>query len=534
VQKTNRARGEASTVSPLPMASRSIDRRETAELGELASLWLETSSRAAGEPLRDDTRAEVAVIGAGITGLTTALLLAREGADVVVLEARFVGAGTTGYTSAKLSSLHGLTYARLIATLGEERARLYGDANQAGIERVVSLAAELGIECDLRRKDNLTYTEVDEDVPRVEGEVEAAARLGLPASLAEPGDLPFEVRAAVRFAEQAELHPTKYLHGLAAALRDAGVEIFERTSAVDVDGRGPVRVRTQTDATVTADHVVVATGVPFLDRGLYFARTHAERSYMLAAQLDDGLPADMYLSTETPAHSIRGHELADGRRFLLVGGESHKTGQAETSERYARLLRYARERFGLERVDYRWATQDYMPADGVPFVGRVHPLGGEIYVATGYRKWGLAMANAAAELIADLIARRANRWSELLDPARLRLRASLGSLAKENANVGFHFFADRLHRGSEAGIAPGEGRVVGSGLGQRAVYRDESGVLHRLSARCTHLGCIVSFNDAERTWDCPCHGSRFDARGEVIQGPAVRGLTPEPTAARSG
>jgi glycine/D-amino acid oxidase-like deaminating enzyme/nitrite reductase/ring-hydroxylating ferredoxin subunit len=495
--------------------------------GELGSLWLEGPEQPVRPALEVDARAEVVVLGAGITGLTAALNLARRGADVVVLEGRFVGAGTTGYTSAKLTSLHGLTYAKLISSLGPELARLYGDANQTGLERVFGLADELGIECDLRRTDNFTYAESDTDNGAIDAEVEAALRLGLPAALAEHHELPFELRSAIRFADQGLFHPVAYLRGLAAAVEEAGSRIFERTMAVEVHGRGPLRVGTRPGPTVSADHVVVATGMPFLDRGLYFARTHAERSYMLAAEVDDP-PTGMYLSTEQPAHSIRGHELSDGRRFLLLGGESHKAGQADAAERYRRLASYARNRFGVERIHRRWATQDQMPVDGVPFVGRVHPLGGEIYVATGYRKWGLAMGTSAAELITDLIERRHNPWAELLNPARLRPVASAGAALKENANAGFHFFADRVRRrASESDLAPGEGRVVGDRLAQRAVYRDESGTLHRLSARCTHLGCIVAWNGAERSWDCPCHGSRFDALGEVIQGPAVHPLERE-------
>jgi glycine/D-amino acid oxidase-like deaminating enzyme/nitrite reductase/ring-hydroxylating ferredoxin subunit len=503
---------------------RNRDQDNEGGMPNLVSLWLDSVDRTQRPPLGSDLHADVCVIGAGITGLSAALELARGGMRVVVLEGRFVGAGATGFTTAKLSSLHGLTYDRLERELGEDAARVYGQANERGIERAFELAAEHGIDCDLRRKPNLTYTESADERPRIEAEASAARRAGLPASVVQETDLPFPVAAAVRFAKQAEFHPLKFLAGVALALEAAGSQLYENTFAVAVDAGSPCRVRTDRGRTVTADSVVVATHLPFLDRGLYFARCHPERSYVVAAPYSgDGAAAGMYLSTESPAHSIRTHALGE-QNWLLVGGESHKTGQADAASRYARLTAWARERFGVEPV-MRWATQDQMPADGVPYVGPVDPVSSNVYVATGFRKWGLAMGIASAELLAAWIHGREHPWRRLFDTSRLRLKSAAGSLAKENANVALRFFGDRLvKRADVESIEPGEGRIVGDGLGQRAVYRDEAGELHALSARCTHLGCIVNWNSGEGTWDCPCHGSRFGVHGEVVMGPAVRPL----------
>jgi glycine/D-amino acid oxidase-like deaminating enzyme len=413
-------------------------------------------------------------------GLTTALLLEREGMDVVVLEMRRAAAGATGYNTAKLSSLHGLTYTRLEGSLGRDAARLYGNANEAGIARVFELADELGIDCDLARKPNYTYSEDAAEVDDLREEARIAAELGLPASYVEELDLPFGVAGAVRFDDQAEFHPVKYADGLAAALRGP---VHEGTL---VTGLGSGGVDTAVGHSVRANHVVVATHLSFLDRGLYFARCHPERSYVVAGHVAGSTPAGMYLSTESPAHSIRAHG-----QWLLVGGESHKTGQADASERYERLAAWARERFGLE-PELRWATQDHMPVDGVPYVGRHDPLSGDVWVATGLRKWGLAMGTAAAELLTAHIAGREHPWTPLFDPKRLRPRASGPDFVKENANVAFHFVADRVAK--------------------------------RGNPRCTHLGCLLDWNASEETWDCPCHGSRFSASGAVIEGPAVRPL----------
>ncbi len=445
----------------------------------LRSLWLEGRDVAARPPLEHDISVDVAVVGAGIVGLTTALLLEREGLDVAVLEMRRVASGATGYTTAKLSSLHGLTYSRLKRTLGTESARAYGDANEAGIACVFELAEELGIDCDLRRKPNYTYTEDSSEADTVREEAEVARGLGLPATYVEETDLPFPVAGAVRFDDQAEFHPVKYVDGIAAALRGP---LHEHTRVTGIDSG---RLTTADGPRVRAGHVVVATHLSFLDRGLYFARCHPERSYVVAGRVSEA-PAGMYLSTESPAHSIRAHG-----EWLLVGGESHKTGQADAAERYERLGGWARERFGLE-PELRWSTQDQMPVDGVPYVGRHDPLSSNLWVATGFRKWGLAMGTAAAELLAAQIAGREHAWAELFDPNRVRALAGGPTFAKENANVAFHFMADR--------------------------------VLKRGAPRCTHLGCLLDWNGAEETWDCPCHGSRFAATGEVIEGPAVHPL----------
>jgi glycine/D-amino acid oxidase-like deaminating enzyme/nitrite reductase/ring-hydroxylating ferredoxin subunit len=479
----------------------------------LGSLWFQGATRPSRPPLDRDLTVDVAVLGGGIVGLTTALLLEREGLRVALLEARHVGAGASGFNTAKLTSLQGLTYSNLTGKLGQDAARTYAEANEAGIVRVFELAEQLGIDCDLRRKPNFTYTESPDGRQDIQAEAEAARGAGLPAQYVDEVDLPFEVAAAVRLDEQAEFHPVKYLEGLARALEGP---LHEGTMATGV---GSGRVDTAGGASVTAEHVVVATHLSFLDRGLYFARCHPERSYVVAARTQQP-PGGMYLSTEQPAHSIRAHG-----DWLLVGGESHKTGQADAAERYARLATWARERFGIE-PELRWATQDQMPVDGVPYVGRHDPLSSGVWVATGFRKWGLAMGTAAAELLTAQIAGREHRWASLFDPQRLRPKASAVSFAKENSNVAVRFFGDRvIKRASPEEIAPGEGRIVGAGLGQRAVYRDDDGALHELSARCTHLGCIVNWNSGERTWDCPCHGSRFAATGEVIEGPAVRPLT---------
>jgi glycine/D-amino acid oxidase-like deaminating enzyme/nitrite reductase/ring-hydroxylating ferredoxin subunit len=495
--------------------------------GKPASLWIETAPAPPRPRLEGELKVDLGVIGGGITGVTAALLARRAGATVALLEAGRIGGGVTGYTTAKVSSLHGLSYARLTSRFGEEGARAYGEANEAGLERIAHFVSELEIDCDFERRPNYTYGISPSDRGNVEDEVEAARNVGLPASFVESVDLPFPTSGAVRFTDQAQFHPRRYVLALADQIAEPGSHVFENSRVHSVDDGSPCVLRTGAGV-LKAEQVIVATHMPMLDRGLYFARVHPERSYVLAARIRSRLPEAMYLSTEKPAHSIRAHPVDEGH-VLLIGGESHKTGQSDTTERYRALERWAREHFDVERFDYRWATQDNMPADGMPFIGKLWPFSSRLHTATGFRKWGLALGTAAAMMLTDAVGGRQNRWAEAFDPMRLELRASAGELMKENADVAVRFFGDRLKRPSAAGLTPGEGKIVRDGLGQTAAYRDDEGRLHELSARCTHLGCIVAWNSAERTWDCPCHGSRFDHRGAVIQGPAVEPLKPKGT-----
>jgi Rieske Fe-S protein len=294
------------------------------------------------------------------------------------------------------------------------------------------------------------------------------------------------------------------------------------------DGR-PCRVDTERGS-ITADQVVVATHFPFPDRGLFFARMHPERSYCIAAPFEGEPPDGMFISASQPTRSIRAHPGGDGE-LLIVGGESHKVGLggSPTSDRYRTLDEFAHSHFPLGETRYRWSTQDNMPIDGLPFVGKLTPRSRATWTATGFRKWGLAMAPAAATIIRDGIFGRSNPWQQTFDSNRLNAAVAAPELAKENANVAFHFFADRLTRRAAddvSDLAPGEGKVVSRDGRQVAVSRGEDGTLHALSARCPHLFCIVNWNDAERSWDCPCHGSRFAQDGSVLQGPAVRPLEP--------
>lgn len=482
--------------------------------GRAVSLWIATAGATGYPPLTADVEVDVAVIGAGIAGLTTALALKRAGQRVAVLEAARVGTGVTGHTTGKVTSLHRLVYTELTRSHGAGTARVYGEANQAAVAHVARVVAEEEIECDFGSVANYTYAETDTTLPLVREEAELAARLGLPAAFTTEVPLPFGVKGAVRFDGQAQLHAVKYLQGLARAVHGGGSAVFEESFAQAFHDGSPAVVDTGMGS-VRAREVVVATNTPFGDQGAFGARCYPHRSYLVASRTEGQGPDGTFISVDEPMRSILSIDV-DGWHYVLVGGEGHRVPAAgDTTERYRRLAAFSRDRLGTGDVAFRWSTQDAMPVDGLPYVGRMSADVSHIFVITGLRKWGLTNGTAAALMLTDILSGRQNEWASAFDSTRPAPR-SAPMESREGAS------------GAEAagGPKPGEGTVVDIAGEKTAVYVDPAGGVHALSAVCTHLGCTVEFNAADLTWDCPCHGSRFAVDGAVIQGPATRNLAP--------
>jgi glycine/D-amino acid oxidase-like deaminating enzyme/nitrite reductase/ring-hydroxylating ferredoxin subunit len=495
------------------------------------SVWIGTGPDQPSYPtLSVQVQADAVVIGGGIVGITTALLLAEGGVDVVLLEANRLARGVSGHTTAKLSSQHGLIYDTLRSRFGTEDARAYGQANQAALEWIARRVRNEGIDCDFRRRPSYTYVTSDSKRSQVEAEARAAAEAGLPATFVEEAPLPYPTAAAVRFDDQAEFHVRKYLLPLAERLSERGGRIFENGQAVEVDADKPCVVKTP-GGRVSADRVVVATHFPFLDRSLAFARIQPQRSYAIVCRIAGSPPAGMFISGDSPTRSVRAVPL-DGEELLLIGGEGHKTGTGgDTREHYHRLEEFARDHWEVDSVEFRWSSQDNTTLDGLPYVGRMIPGNDRVLMATGFAKWGMTNGTAAALVLADLVRGRDNAWAELFDPSRITPLASAPTLLKENAQVGMRFVGDRVTKPGTRSLeqlARGEGDIVRLDGEKVAGYRDEDGELIAVSPRCTHLGCQVNWNAAERSWDCPCHGSRFAPGGEVLHGPAVHRLERKP------
>jgi glycine/D-amino acid oxidase-like deaminating enzyme/nitrite reductase/ring-hydroxylating ferredoxin subunit len=478
------------------------------------SLWLATAPAPARRASSLPSEADVVVLGAGIAGLTTAHLLAEAGRSVLVLEANEVAAGVSGNTTAKVTAQHALIYDRL----GPPTAVRYGASQLAALDFIARTAQH--IDCDFERADSHVYSTDPGRRDTLRKEADAAAAAGLPATFLDGVDLPVGAAGAVRFSGQAQFHPRRWLLGLVALIESAGGTIIEGVRATGVSEGARAIVRTTAGA-VRAKDVVVATHFPIFDRGLYFARLDPVRDLVIAGPAPSDVPG-MYLDADTH-HSVRTAPV-DGTRYLVVGGEHYRVGDhVDVAGRYERLAAWAGEKLGLTDIRYRWSAHDLSTLDGVPYVGRYHPRAKNLWVATGFGQWGMTGGVAAGLLLRDLVRGEPNDAADVFDPNRFSLRA-VGSLVANNATVAKFLAGDHvraLRAPALSDLPAGEATVTRQGASMVAAYRDDSGALHAVHARCTHLGCLVAFNNAERTWDCPCHGSRFDVDGAVIQGPAV-------------
>lgn len=488
------------------------------------SLWHGTERAATPPPLDGNMRREVAVVGGGITGLTTAVLLAEAGLDVVVLEARHVAAGTTGGTTGKLTSQHGMIYADLVDRHGPDVARAYGIANETAIAQVHDLCRRHDITADLASEDSHLYVDVDDDIDPLLREADVARQLGLPAEWVESTSLPFPVAGALRFTGQARLHAVRYCNGLVRALQSLGGQLHGGTRVTSVEEQGETVQVTTNHGVVTADHVVLATLAPITDRGFEFARLRPSRSYGIAARVDGPVPDGMYMSVGQPTRSISHHRDGDDQ-YVVVVGQSHETGHASGAGNDDALADFARRHFDVRDIPFRWSAQDFVPDDRLPFVGTTG-FADRIHVATGFQKWGLTNAMVAARLLVDLVTGADNVLADVLSPTRASIAASARSFVAHNLDVAKRFVGDRVvpQAGHVDDIPPGGGATVRVDGRMTAISRDEDGHTTALSATCTHLGCIVQWNVPERSWDCPCHGSRFSPTGEVITGPATQPL----------
>lgn len=492
------------------------------------SYWVDSTLPTDDPVLDGDASTGICVIGGGIVGVTTAWLLRMHGHDVVLIDMHQIGQGVTGYTTGKVTSGHNLIYAKLADDHGPATAARYALVNQTALGWMRGLVAEHDIDCDWEARDNFVYVTDPERLRDVEAEVVAATAAGLPVHYVSELDLPFPIAGAIRLEDQAQFHARKYLLRLAQMFRDAGGEIYERTRATKIREGDPCVVETKTGQ-ISCEAVVCATHYPFTDRSLLFARVHPKRSYAVTAPLQGQAPAGMFISADEPTRSIR--TIPDGEETLLmVGGEGHPVGQeTNTGACFERLEGWMTKHFEVGEVTHRWSAQDGVTVDSLPYVGRAWRTSSKVFLATGFGKWGFTLGTAAAHILSDLAVGEENEHASLFDPGRLTIKASAQRFANENAKVGIHFVGDRIRHPQSGGfedLGPGNAAVRGVGKDQVAAYRDENGRLHQVSATCTHLGCIVRWNDAERTWDCPCHGSRFAPSGEVIEGPAVRDLPP--------
>jgi glycine/D-amino acid oxidase-like deaminating enzyme/nitrite reductase/ring-hydroxylating ferredoxin subunit len=469
---------------------------------------------------------DVVIIGAGITGLTTALMLQQQGKKCIILEGHSIGFGTTGGTTAHINTFYDTAYYQVEKDFGEEGARIFADAAKESISIVQDLVNQYNIPCDFECKDGILYSETEEETKELIQELEASRRAGVDVVEVRDNGVPIPFEFAVLYKDQAQFHPMKYCYGLAKAFLALGGVILESAFVRNTRRDGDIHIAEIDGSEIQGLNLVHATHMP---SGLtvFDVECAPYRSYVLGIRLKNGdYPKDMVYDMKDPYHYIRTHVI-DGQSYLILGGADHKTAHEDPEAAFQDLEAYARKYYYVESIDYKWSAQYYESVDGLPFIGTMPASDGHVFVATGYNGNGMILGTISGKVISDAILNKENPYAELFSPARIKPVAGFQDFIKENADVAYRFFADRI--GTEdldtfAHLPLNTGEVVDYKGKQLAVYKDEAGKVTVLSPTCTHAGCIVKFNPVEKSWDCPCHGGRYNLEGQVLCGPPRKNL----------
>ncbi|AQW26070.1 FAD-dependent oxidoreductase [Clostridium perfringens] len=476
----------------------------------MKSVWSESCKFRKREALNKDIKTDVLVIGAGIAGILTAYMLKQKGREVVLIDAAEIASGNTKNTTAKITSQHDLIYSKLIAEFGEEKARQYAKANELAIKKYKEIIEDKRIECDFEEKPAYVYSLNEVDV--LKEEVEAAKKLGIDAEFVQEANLPFKINGAVKFNNQAQFNPLKFLKGISNEL-----VIYENTRALEIKENLVVT----SGGNITAKNIVVATHYPIMNApGYYFMKMHQERSYVLALENTSEIDG-MYIDLNKEGYSFRTYN-----NLLLLGGISHRTGENEEGGSYDELRKVVKKLYPKAKEKYYWSAQDCMTIDGIPYIGRYSNETPNIYVATGFNKWGMTSSMVSAMIISDMILEKENDFSEIFSPRRFDLSLSINNIANDLIETAKNFIAQKVYIPSSEieHIKNGHGGIIEYNGDKVGVYKDKEGKEFFVSTKCTHLGCQLSWNADELTWDCPCHGSRFDYKGRLIGSPATKDL----------
>lgn len=476
----------------------------------MESVWSESCRIRKREVLSKDIKTDILIIGAGITGILTAYMLKQKGKDVILIDAAEVASGNTKNTTAKITSQHGLIYHKLISEFGEEKARQYAKANELAIKKYKEIIEERKIECDFEEKSAYIYSL--NDIESIKEEVRAANKIGINAEFVEKIKLPFEIKGAIRFSNQAQFNPLKFLKDIAKDLI-----IYENTRAIEIKENLVIT----NNGNIMANHIVVATHYPIMNTpGYYFLRMHQERAHVIALENVRDIDG-MYIDANNDGYSFRNY-----KDLLLLGGVKQRTGENEEGGNYNKLREAAKKLYPKAKEKYYWSAQDCMTIDGIPYIGKYSDETPNTYVATGFNKWGMTSSMVSAMIISDMILENKNDFSDIFSPKRFDLSLSISNIAKDISETTKNFIAQKIYipsskiehiKNGHAGIVEYNGEKVG-------VYKNNEGKEFVVSTKCSHLGCQLNWNADELTWDCPCHGSRFDYKGRLIGSPATKDL----------
>ena len=491
------------------------------------SLWIETTKNQLHlKSLTQNLETEVCIIGAGLFGLTTAYYLTKQGKKVVVIEKDDIGEKVSGNTTGKITSQHGLFYSHLIDDYGIDYAQKYLEVNEKAIQNIKEIIDTEQIECDFEEQSAYVFTTNQDEVIEIEKEVDAVNKLGKKAKLITNVDKPFKMTAGIEFDNQAQFHPRKYMIGLAnVILKDN--QIYNYTTATDVQKYGEKFLITTDRGNVLADSVVLATHYPIVNfPGFYFIKMYQSTSYIIAIETNSKIPEGMYITAKEPVYSFRSAKY-NNKNIVLIGGSEHKTGEAiADNSHYTELEKKAKELYPDCKVLFRWNTRDCISLDKIPYIGEFSNLYKNMYVGTGFKKWGMTFSNIAGKIVSDKILGKQNEYEDLFTPTRLKPiknRWEVKNMLKETVDsIALNKF--KIDPSSISEIENDNASIMKIDGGNIGIYKDKNGKLYAVSPVCTHLGCLFTWNNIDKTWDCPCHGSRFDYTGKNIYEPAIKDL----------
>jgi glycine/D-amino acid oxidase-like deaminating enzyme/nitrite reductase/ring-hydroxylating ferredoxin subunit len=490
------------------------------------SPWQSAVGQKIGNVPNPATLYDCLVIGGGMTGLTAALLLQNAGRKVCIAEASNIGFGTTGGTSAHINTFADTTYREAESAFGKDGAKLFAEAVNEGLGLIKANIGHYRIDCDFETRTGFLYAETEKEAEQLDDIFEGSKAVGVQVNYTVKVPTPVGFQAALEFEGQAQFHPIKYIRSLAAQFLAAGGRILEHTLIDSLRGENDLHIGTAGDLELRAKKVIYATHIP---PGInsYSLRCAPYRSYVLAVKLrTENYPEALVYDMQEPYHYFRTHVI-DGQKLLIAGGHDHKTGHDDPEKAFEDLEKYIRKYYEVSSVKYRWSSQYYVPVDGLPYIGQMPEAAEGVFCATGYNGNGMMLGSIAGKILADLVQGKASKYEQLFCPSRLKPVAGFSAFIQENADVAYHFVADRFRvqeTDSLKRLHPGTGKVVEVAGKKIAAYRDEAGVIHALSPICTHAACVVNWNAEERSWDCPCHGARYDIDGQVLTGPATKGL----------
>ncbi|SDG67077.1 hypothetical protein SAMN04487996_121117 [Dyadobacter soli] len=467
------------------------------------------------------------IVGAGITGLTTALLLQKEGRKCVIAEAHSPGYGTTGGTTAHINTFADTTYAEVESGFGQEASQQFAGAIAESVALIHNMVETYGIDCDFEWKQAYVYSETDEETKQLDDLYQSALRAGVSTEPAHDAPAPLPFRKAVVFDKQAQFHPLKYILGLQKAFTDLGGIVLENTLIDHIDSNDEYHTAHAGEREIKARSVVYATHIPPGGVNVLHFRNAPYRSYVVAATLKgEAYPDALIYDMQEPYHYFRTHAI-NGQKYLVSGGHDHKTGHGDPEQAFADLIEYTKKCYPVDKITTQWSAQYYVPADGLPYIGQMPGASGGIYVATGFNGNGMILGTVAAIVLSELISEGTSPYEKLFDPARVKPVAAFTEFVKENADVVGRFVGDRFgieEIESLGEIVAGSGKIVEYEGQKVGIYKKENGQVTVLDPVCTHAGCIVQWNNSEKSWDCPCHGARFNCEGEVLTGPARKPL----------